>query len=97
MTMPKKTSTVEAEAKPLTRIQQHIHETIYKPQLKQAIARVESNCQATGEEFTLAAVCKAFAEGIEEEVSANRFRNILDNCGFICSRVTLIRELPTIA
>jgi hypothetical protein len=90
--MPK--NETPAAPKVLTAVEQQIHNTIYKPLVKQAIREVEESCAETGADFTIAAAGKRFAELMGEEISANRFRDILTNCGFIFQRITVIRELP---
>lgn len=94
MATTKKTETTD---KPLSLVQRQIHETIYKPLIKQAIKIVEDRCTSsrTGEEFTIAAVCTEFGKLADEEFSASRFRDTLLRCGFIFQRITVIREDPT--
>lgn len=85
----------KAEPKPLTITQKRIYNDIYKPLVREAIRAVEKTCSETSAEFTLAAVCTQFAKLAEEPVSSNRFRDILDNCGFVACRITKLYELPT--
>jgi len=85
----------KAEPKPLTVTQKRIYNDIYKPLVREAIRAVEKTCSETSAEFTLAAVCTQFAKLAEEPVSSNRFRDILDNCGFVACRITKLYELPT--